>query len=449
MEPKMAKFIDHQYLQNIADDALLYAKQMGADCAKVVLSRSQGKSITVRNSKLETLESINDQSFSITVYLQHKKGSASSSSLSLATIKKTISKACDIAKHTQADLDFALADKDLLLKNHIDLKLNHPWNTSIDNLIATACLSEQAAFAYSPKIKNSEGASINNSQSVQVYANTHGFNDYSLESNHNLSCSVIAGVNGQMQRDYDFTVARDAKNLARAEQIGTTAAKRAVDKLNPKPIKTGCYPVVLDQRVSSSIFAAFLQAINGTSLYHKTSFLLDSLGSLTFPKFVSLLEQPLLLGGLQSCAFDAEGVATKDKFIVQDGVVQSYLLSSYTARKLNTTTTANAGGVFNVKIKPNISGQQQLLEKMGNGILVTEFMGSGTNMMTGDYSRGIGGFWVQNGKITHPVAELTIAGNLLDMFKNIVAIADDSQNLHNIDVGSVLISEMMLSSSHQ
>ena len=439
--PSVDKNIDSA-LQDLCGLALAEAKANGATQADVGVSQESGLSVNVRLGEVETIEHNRDKGMGITVYVGKRKGSSNTSDFSEAAIRQSVQSACAIAKYTTEDDCAGLADAELMASEVPDLDLKHPWSVSPEHAIEIATECEQAARDYDAKITNSEGASVSSHSGVSVYANSHGFFGRVDSSRHGCSCSVIAGEGDNMQRDYWYSVARDAKQLEAANSVGRQAAERTLRRLGARPINTGVYPVLYSPEMARSLIGGFTNAISGGSLYRKTTFLLDMLGKQVFSNSISIAEKPLLPRELGSSPFDGEGVARVNRDLVTDGVLQGYILSSYSARKLGMQTTGNAGGARNVVLAPGELSPEQLLAEMGSGFLVTEMMGSGVNMTTGDYSRGAAGFWVENGEIAYPVQEVTVAGNLRDMFCNIRALGNDVDKRGNVHTGSLLIDSL-------
>ena len=431
-------------LKDIVQRLLDEAKQQGATAAEAGLSQENGLSVTARLGEVETIEHHCDQGLGITVYFGRRKGSASTTDLSLASIKETVSAACSIARYTSEDSFAGLPDPALLATEFPDLDLHHPWPIHADAAIALAIDCENAARTHHKEITNSEGATVNTHQGIRVLGNSLGFLQGYPSTRHSLSCSVLAQRGDSMQRDYWFTVARNPADLAPAQAVGIKAAERTLRRLSARRLPTQQCPVMFSAEIASSLLGSFIAAISGGALYRKSSFLLDALDTAIFPDFVQITEQPHLLGALGSANYDGEGVATQNRVLVEDGVLRSYVLSSYSARKLGLQTTGNAGGVRNLTITPGEQDFNGLLKSLHTGLLVTELMGQGVNNVTGDYSRGAAGFWVENGIILYPVEEITIAGNLKDMFKQLVAVGNDVDYRGNIRTGSLLLERMSL-----
>jgi len=429
-------------LKNLVQNLLDEATRQGATAAEAGLSQENGLSVSVRLGDVETIEHHCDQGLGITVYFGQRKGSASTTDLSPEAIKETVSAACSIARYTSEDEYAGLPDKALLQTQFPDLDVYHPWQLSAEQAIALAIECEDAARGYHPEISNSEGASVNTHQGIRVLGNTLGFLQGYASTRHSLSCSVLAQRGDSMQRDYWYTVARNASLLESAVSVGTKAGERTVRRLGARSLSTRQCPVLYSAEIATSLLGSFIGSISGGNLYRKSSFLLDALGAPIFPDFVHIHEQPYLPGALGSAAYDGEGVATQARDLVSGGVLQGYVLGTYSARKLGLQSTGNSGGVHNLTITPGGHDFNAMLKQLGTGLLVTELMGQGVNMVTGDYSRGAAGFWVENGVIQYPVEEITIAGNLKDMFKQIVAIGNDVDYRGNIRTGSILLEKM-------
>ena len=430
-------------LQEMSDRVLQLAKDAGASAAEAEVSLGFGQNVSVRMNETETIEYNRDKGVSVSVYFGQQRGHASTSDLSPQALYDTVSAACNIARYTAKDEFCGLADANLMAKKIPNLDLHHPWVLNVDQAIDLAKVCESEARGVDARITNSVGAAVSTYEGMFAYANSHGFNGGYATSRHSLSCSVIAD-DGQdnMQRDYWYSTARDAKDLETAEYVGRLAGERTVRRLGSQRIKTAQVPVMFDASISAGLISHLISAISGGSLYRKSSFLLDSLGTQVMSPHITIEEQPHLLKGLSSSPFDNEGVATYPRTLVKNGVLEGYVLSSYSARKLGMTTTANAGGNHNLIVSHGDLDFNGMLKAMGTGLLVTELLGHGVNMVTGDYSRGAAGFWVENGVILHPVEEITIAGNLREMFKQIVAVGNDVLIQGSKQVGSVLIENM-------
>lgn len=431
-------------LQALVTDTLERAKKRGATSAAASVGEGAGLSVTVRMGDVETIEHNRDKGLSLTVYIGYQKGSASTSDFSPEAIADTVETAYQIATHGGEDDCAGLADADRMATDIPDLDLYHPWSISAEQAIELATTAESAALGVDAKITNSDGATVGTREGVRVYANSHGFVGSYRTTNHSLSTVVIAEQDGAMQRDYWYTSARESTALEAAEDVGRRAAERTLRRLGGRQVSTCKVPVLYAAEISSSLFGHFIGAISGGSLYRKASFLLDELGNPIFPDGFRIHEQPLLPKAAGSAPFDGEGVATSNRDLISDGVLTSYILSSYSARKLGLETTGNAGGVRNVSVDGPSSSFDELLAQMGTGLYVTELIGMGVNTVTGDYSRGASGFWVEDGKLAYPVEEITIAGNLRDMYRHIVGLGTDVDMRGNIRSGSVLIEQMTL-----
>ena len=426
----------------IAHDALGHAAAAGASAAELDIHEGFGQTVTVRRDEVETIEYNRDKGMGVTVYIGKCRGHASTSDLTQQAVRTTVDAALSIARLTASDEYAALADPALLAKSFPDFDLYHPWGLSVEDAVGIARDCERAAFAADSRVNNSEGASVSAQQAQFIYANSNGFMAGYPSSRHYLSCSVTAGKGDNMQRDSWWSMARANEDLDSSEAVGTTAGARAARRLDAKQIATTKVPVIFESSVASGLLGHFVAAISGGNLYRKQSFLLDSLNTRVFPEFVRIDELPHLKRGLASSAFDNEGVATHSRAVVENGVVQGYFLSSYAARKLGMQTTGNAGGAHNLAMRSTGETFEALLKKMGRGLLVTDLLGHGTNMVTGDYSRGAAGFWVENGALAFPVQEVTVAGNLKQMFASIVAVADDALARTSRQTGSILIESM-------
>jgi PmbA protein len=431
-------------IQNVVEDVLKLAKKMGATQAEASMSKVQGIAVSSRLKEVETVEFTNDGGLGITVYHGQKKGSASTADLSPQALKLTVEKAIEIAKHTSEDPFSGLADKILMAFDYPDLNLFHPQELDTEHAIKQVIAAEEAALSVDKRITNSDGASYNANLGTKVYGNSHGLNAGYNSSRYSLSCVVIGEQDGDMQRDYSYTVDREASLLLSPQQVGLEAAQLTLDRLGARKIKTGKVPVLFHREIASGLFGHFISAISGGNLYRQSSFLLDKLGQQVLPKWLNIVERPHVMRGLASSPFDHEGVMTKDLDIVTNGQLNTYLLTSYSARKLGMQTTGHAGGIHNWYIKNSGESDQAMLAKMGTGLLVTELMGQGVNVVTGDYSRGAAGFWVENGIIQYPVHEITIAGNLADMLMNIVAIGAQTETRGAIQTGSILVDSMQV-----
>jgi PmbA protein len=431
-------------LKQLVSDALTHAKTRGATAADAEVSEGFGQTVTARQGEVETIEYNRDKGIGVTVYIGKQRGHASSSDLSPQALRDTVDAALAIARYTATDDCAGLADPDRLAREFPDLDLIHPWDMPVERAIEMAQACEAAGFAVDKKITNSEGATVSTQQSHFIYGNTNGFLAGYPSSRHSMWCALIAGKGDGMQRDDWYETARDPADLPTPDVIGRKAGQRAVARLKARKVPTEQVPVLYESGVASSLMGHFVSAVSGGSLYRKSSFLLDSLGKTVFSPIVQMSDLPLIPKGLASGAFDEEGVATQARDIVKDGVVQGYFLASYSARKLGMQTTGNAGGNHNLMMKDTGEDFAALLKKMGRGLLVTELMGQGVNAVTGDYSRGAAGFWVEDGVIVYPVQEITIAGNLKTMFKNIVAIGTDVSHRSSRQCGSVLVEGMTL-----
>jgi PmbA protein len=432
-------------LESIIERALEEARARGASQAEAAVSQDTGLSVGVRLGEVETLEHQRDRSMGITVYFGQRKGSASTADFSLEVVRATVAKACSIARFTAEDACSGLADAALMAREPMNLDLAHPWNITADRAIEIAKSSEAAALAFDARINNSEGASLSTHQGLHVYGNTHGFVGGYPTTSYTLSCVVLAGTGEDMQRDYWYSSSRDWRELEQAEAIGRESARRTIARLGPRKLSTRRAPVLFVPEIARGLIGHFLSAIRGSSQYRQSSFLLNSVGQQVFPAGFSIAERPHIPKAMGSAPFDDEGVATHDRGLVADGILTGYILSSYSARKLGLNTTGNAGGAHNLLVAPNLAGGMEAsLARLGTGLLVTELMGQGINMVTGDYSRGAAGFWVENGSVQYPVAEITIAGNLRDMLKGIASVGDDVDVRGGTRVGSILLQEMTI-----
>jgi len=435
---------DKASLESIAAQVLQLVKGQGATAAEVALSEESGLSVNVRLGEVETIEFNKDKGIGVTVYFDQRKGTASTADFSTAALEDAVRAACSIAKFTAEDPYAGLADAERMATEIPDLDLYYPWGVSPDTAIELAKECEDAARSYDAQISNSEGASLSSHEGTRVYANSHGFSGGYSTSRHSMSCSVIVEDDNGMQRDYWYSVARDRHDLEAAAEIGKKTAIRTLQRLGGRRVDTCKVPVLFAADVAGSLVSHMISAIRGGNLYRKSSFLLDKLGEQIFPEFVHIHEQPHMKKVLGSAPYDSEGVATYARDLVRDGVLQGYVLDSYSARKLGMESTGNSGGVHNVLIEPGALDQQGLLREMGTGLLVTELLGMGVNTVTGDYSRGAAGFWVENGEIVYPVDEITIASNLSDMFMQLQAVGSDVDRRGNIKTGSLLIDAMTI-----
>ena len=434
-------------LQEQVEQIVAEAKRQGATACEVAVSLEQGLSTSVRQREVETVEFNRDQGFGITLYVGHRKGSASTSASGPDAIRETVAAALAIAKHTSEDEASGLADAALMAKDLRDFDLFHPWDITPEQAIERALICEAAAFDADPRIKNADGTTLNVHQGCRVYGNSHGFIGGYASTRHSLSCVMIAEADGQMQRDYWYDVNRRGELLMDAKLIGQKAAQRAASRLGARPVPTCEVPVLFSAELAGGLFGSFLGAISGGNLYRKSSFLEGAMGQRLFPEWMTIDERPHLVGAMGSSAFDGDGLATYAKPFVENGDLVSYILSTYSGRKLSLPSTANAGGVHNLFVSHGTEDQAALIRRMGRGLLVTELMGSGLNMVTGDYSRGAAGYWVENGEIQFAVQEVTIAGNMKDMFKQIIAVGNDLEMRSNIRTGSVLIEKMTVAGS--
>ncbi|MCE9886589.1 metalloprotease PmbA [Obesumbacterium proteus] len=430
-------------LENAVAQALELAK-VGADAAEVAVTKTTGISISTRFGEVENVEFNSDGALGITVYHQQRKGSASSTDLSPDAIARTVQAALDIARYTSPDPFAGPADKELLAFDAPDLDLFHPAELDAERGIELAARAEQASLKFDPRITNTEGGSFNSHYGIKVFGNSHGMLQSYSSSRHSLSSCVIAEHEGDMERDYAYTIARDINELKTPEWVGEECARRTLSRLAPRRLPTMEAPIMFAAEVATGLFGHLVGAISGSSVYRKSTFLLDSLGKEILPEWLTINEQPHLLKGMASTPFDSEGVRTVERNIVENGVLQTWLMTSYSARKLGMQSTGHAGGIHNWRIAGQGLGFEDMLKKMGTGFLVTELMGQGVSGVTGDYSRGAAGFWVENGEIQYPVSEVTIAGNLKDMWSNLVTMGDDIELRSNIQCGSALLEAMKI-----
>jgi PmbA protein len=435
-------------LKQLARDVLAFAREVGGTDAAVEISEGSGLSVSVRKNKIETIEQNKDKGIGVTVFVGRKRGNASTSDFSAKSLRATVDAAYNIARFTAEDDCAGLADADMLEMKPQDLQLFYPWHISTEEAVALAQRAEQASFDVDPRITNSEGAGVHVQQSHFVSANSRGFIGGYPYSRHTLSVTPIAGKGAKMQRDDWYTSVRDPKKMASAEAVGRYAAERALARLNARQLETRTCPVLFEAPLAAGLLGAFVQATSGGALYRKSTFLLDTLGKSVFPSHIQVKEDPHVVGGIGSAPFDEEGVRTSKRDVVKDGVLQGYFLSTYSARKLGMKTTGNAGGSHNLSLTSKLTRKDDdfagMLRTMGTGLLVTELMGQGTNYVTGDYSRGASGYWVENGVIQYPVEEITIAGNMKDMFQQIAGIGTDVLVRGTKQTGSILIEKMVV-----
>ncbi|MBD3609060.1 MAG: metalloprotease PmbA [Gammaproteobacteria bacterium] len=442
------QFPERDELNQLVHDILGEAKSQGAAHAEAGVSISAGLSTTVRMGEVETIEHNRDKGLAVTVYLEGKdgmhKGNASTSDLSASAIRETVKAACNIARFTSPDQCAGLAPDNLMASNIPDLDLYHPWNISPEQSIELARECEQAALEMDARIDNSDGATLSSHEGYRAYGNSHGFLGAYPSTRHGLSCVVIAKDGESMERDYWYSSTRDAQEMENPIKTGRKAGERTLKRLNAQHLTTRQCPVIYSADIASSLLGHFIGGIRGGALYRKSTFLLDSLGEPVFPEFIQLEEQPHLVKAMGSAPFDSDGVVTQRHHIVRDGRVESYVLDAYSACQLGMQTTGNAGGVHNLTIQPGQDDLAGLVKQMNTGLLITELMGQGINMVTGDYSRGAASFWVENGEIQYPVHELTVAGNLKEMFKQIVAVGNDVDLRGNTRTGSILLENMAI-----
>ena len=430
-------------LEQAVSTALELAK-VSSDGAEVAVTKTTGISVSTRYGEVENVEFNSDGALGITVYYQNRKGSASSTDLSPDAIKRTVQAALDIARYTSPDPFAGVADRELLAFNAPDLDLFHPTEIDADRAIELAARAEQAALKADTRITNTEGGSFNSHVGIKVFGNSHGMLQGYCSSRHSLSSSVIAEANGEMERDYAYTIGRAMDDLKTPESVGEECARRTLSRLSPRKLSTMKAPVLFAAEVATGLFGHLVGAISGGSVYRKSTFLLDSLGQQILPDWLTIEEHPHLLKGLASTPFDSEGVRTERRDIIKDGVLQNWLMTSYSARKLGLQSTGHAGGIHNWRIAGQGHSFDDMLRQLGTGLVVTELMGQAVSALTGDYSRGASGFWVENGVIQYPVSEITIAGNLKEMWRNMVTIGSDIETRSNIQCGSILLPEMKI-----
>ncbi len=440
--PEQGFSYTQERLRELAGDVLRHAERSGASACEVDVSEAYGQSATVRRQEVETIEYNRDKGLGVTVYLGQRRGHASSSDFSAQALRAAVDAALSIARFTAPDPCAGLPEAALLAKAEMDLDLYHPWELSIDAAIELARRCEQAAFDVSPLIRNSEGATVSAQQSHFIAANSLGFMGGYASTRHYLSCAVIAGEGDGMQRDDWYASKRVPAELASPESVGEYAARRALARLEARKLKTRKVPVLFEAPLAAGLIGSFVHAASGGSLYRKTSFLVDSIGKPIFPAHLNIGERPHLPRGPASSPFDDDGVATRDREVVRGGILEGYFLGTYSARKLGMATTGNAGGSHNLIVAPGDQDLPGLLRSMGRGLFVTEVLGHGINYLTGDYSRGAAGYWVEGGEIRYPVQEITIAGNLREMFLGIAAVGNDIVVRGSKQVGSLLIDRM-------
>jgi PmbA protein len=431
-------------LKGVAAQAVALARRHGSDQAEVGVSYEEGLSVSVRMGELESVERQRDRGLAITVYRDQRKGSASTTDFSATSIEETVRKAISIGSFTTADEYAGLADAELMAKDPQSLDLYFPWDVDVDQATELALRSESAARSLDARIANSEGASVSSGVGQRVYANSHGFVGSYPTSTHSMSCSVLAKSGESLERDYWYTVSRHPDDLETAEQVGEEAARRAVQRLDARTLSTRKVPVLYPAELAKSLFGHLIAAVRGTAQYRRASFLLDAVGQEVLPKFIDIEEDPWIPRALASAPFDAEGVQTRQRRLIERGVLQGYVLSSYSARRLGLETTGNAGGVHNLLVKPTAGTLQDLIKDCDEAFVVGELLGQGVNTVTGDYSRGAAGFWVERGAIVHPVHEVTIAGNLKDLFREIQAVGSDIDERGTVRCGAVRVDGLTL-----
>jgi len=440
-EPRLP---EQSQLEDLVQDAIARARALGADQVEAAASIDTGLSVTVRLGETETLEYNRDRGLGLTVYFAHRKGSASTTDFAAESIQATVQAACDIARYTSEDPCAGLADADRMATMIPDLDLYHPWELGAGQAIELAGECETAALGVDARLVNSEGGTVSSYSGIRVAGNSHGFLGGYRSSRHTLSCAVIGKQGEEMQRDHWYLAARDYSDLDAPAAVGHRAGERTVRRLGARRLTTRQAPVIFEADIARGLFGNFVSAIKGNNLYRNSSFLVDHLGRRIFPEFLHIHEQPWLKKALGSAPYDNEGVATQARDLVTDGVLQGYVLDSYSARKLGMETTGNAGGVHNLIVDPGERDLPGLLRAMDTGLLITEVIGFGVNILTGDYSRGVAGFWVEGGEVQYPVDEITVAGNLRDMFAGISAIGNDVDRRGNVRTGSVLIEQMTI-----
>lgn len=431
-------------LEALSQEILREAVRCGAQQAEVSIAANKGFSVAVREGDVETVEYNQDKVIDITVYVGKSSGSASISDIRPEAMRAAVEAACHIAKFTDQDPAAGLADKEDLAFNYPKLEMAYPWPITVEKAIELALECEREAVSYDKRINSAEEVTVATAEAINLYANSHGFVGYFPYTRHELSCVLVAKDGDDMQRDYNYTIATDPAQLESTIQVARIAAERTVRRLGARRIKTTKAPVIFLAEEARGLIGHFASAISGGSLYRKSSFLLDHLDKQIFPRFMHIQEQPHLLRGLGTSPFDDDGVATRPNVFIEDGVLRSYALGVYSARKLGMKTTGNAGGMHNVILKTGQRGLNDMIKSLNKGLLITELMGQGVNLITGDYSRGVGGYWIENGEIQYPVHEITVAGNLRDMYMNIAEIGNDVDMRGNVRTGSILINEMMI-----
>ena len=442
--PASRASLDRSDLEDLIRFVLDEAGKQGADQAEAAASHDYGLSATARLGDVENLEYTNDRAIGVTVYHGLRKGSASSSDFSVDAMRETVAKASAFAKYTAVDKYAGLANAELMASDVPDLELSHDWKIDADAAIKIALSCEDSARGYDKRISNSEGATVSTSSGVRAYGNSHGFVGSFPRSSHSISCSVVGEANGEMERDYHYSAAREPGELESPEQIGETAARRTVSRLGSRKIKTTKAPVLYAPEIARTFVGHVIGAIAGVAQYRRSSFLLDAVGENIFPDFFQLQERPHIPRAMASRPYDAEGVAVSDRDIVIDGKLQGYVLSSYSARRLGLETTGNAGGTHNLIVPGNAGDMAAIIKSMQSGLLVRELIGQGVNPVTGDYSRGAVGYWIENGEIAYPVHEVTIAGNLRELYQRIIAIGNDQDIRGGIRCGSLLVDGMTI-----
>jgi PmbA protein len=435
---------NREELTRIIDSVLTQAKQMGASEAEADIGVGSGLSANVRKGEVDKLEYERDKGLGITVYIDGQKGNSSTSDFSEVAIKQSVEAAIGIAKYASRDEYAGLAEAELMATDFPDLDLYHPWDISPEDAIKLAIECEQLAFDADKRISNSDGSVVSTYSGLNLYGNTNNFINGWDWSSHTVDCTVIAEDSSGMQRDGWYSKARDHNDLQSIKDISQEAVKRTVSRLGSRKLTTRQAPVIFEAPVASGLFSAFITAISGGSLYRRASFLLDKKGEQVFAEHINISEQPFIKKALGSSPFDNDGVATREHDIIKDGILQEYVLSAYSARKLGLQTTGNAGGVHNLVIKSGDNSLNDLIKQMGAGLLVTDMIGFGVNQITGDYSRGASGFWVEDGELAYPVEEITVAGNLIDMYKNIISIGNDVDLRGNVLTGSVFMDTMTI-----